>query len=55
MPTISTLPKDPVQVVAHLAQVPLEFLTMKGFWWTAAQQSGFLGRRRDGPPGWKTI
>lgn len=54
-PAISTLPKDLVQVVAHLAQVPLESLTMKSFWWTVAQQGGFLGRRRDGPPGWKTI
>jgi hypothetical protein len=54
-PAISTLPKDLVQVVAHLTEVPLESLTMKGFWWAVAQQGGFLGRRRDGPPGWKTI
>ena len=54
-PAISTLPKDLVQVVAHLAEVPLESLTMKGFWWAVARQGGFLGRRRDGPPGWKTI
>lgn len=54
-PAISTLPKDLVQVVAHLAEAPLESLTMKDFWWAVAQQGGFLGRRRDGPPGWKTI
>jgi hypothetical protein len=54
-PAISTLPKDLVQVVAHLAEVPLESLTTKDFWWAVAQQGGYLGRRRDGPPGWKTI
>jgi hypothetical protein len=54
-PAISTLPKDLVQVVAHLAEAPLESLTMKDFWWAVAQQGGFLGRRRNGPPGWKTI
>lgn len=55
VPVSSALPKDFVQAVAHLAQVPLESLTMKGFWWAVAQQDDFLGRRRDGPLGGKTI
>jgi hypothetical protein len=52
---LSNLPKDLVQVVAHLAEMPWESLTMKGFWWAVAQQGGFLGRRRDGLPGWRTV
>jgi hypothetical protein len=49
------LPRDLVRVVAHLAEVPVEALTLGVFWRTVAQQGGYQGRKRDGPPGWKTL
>ncbi len=30
-------------------------LTPRLFWWTLAQRGGFIGRKRDGLPGWQTI
>jgi hypothetical protein len=49
------VPNDWVRVVAHLAERPAEQLTLGEFWLTLARQGGYLARRRDGPPGWKTI
>jgi hypothetical protein len=51
----AALPPDLVNLVAHLAEVPAETLTMEGFWRAVAQQGGYRGRRRDGPPGWQTL
>jgi hypothetical protein len=51
----AALPPDLVNLVAHLAEVPAETLTMEGFWRAVAQQGGHRGRRRDGPPGWQTL
>lgn len=51
----SALPRELVQLVAHLAHVPAQRLTLGAFWRAVAQQGGYLGRRRDGPPGWKTL
>ena len=51
----AALPPDLVQVVAQLAQVPVETLTMRQVWITIARQGGYLARRRDGPPGWQTL
>ena len=48
-------PAEVVEVVAALAGVPIATLTMGRFWRTVAQQGGYLGRKRDGPPGWKTL
>jgi hypothetical protein len=44
-----------VAVVAELAQVPAGELTLGRFWHEVARQGGYLGRRRDGPPGWRTL
>ncbi len=54
-PASQILPRDLVQVVASLAQVPAAQLTAQQCWHTIARQGGYLGRRRDGPPGWKTL
>ncbi len=51
----SALPRELVQLVAHLAEVPAKTLTVGAFWRAVAQQGGYLGRRWDGPPGWKTL
>lgn len=49
------LPRELVQVVATLAEVPLETLTVGRFWRAVAGWGGYLGRRSDGPPGWQTL
>jgi hypothetical protein len=49
---------DPL-AIAILAQQrgwsTTEGVTMHTFWRSVAQLGGYLGRRRDGPPGWKTL
>jgi hypothetical protein len=52
---VTELPGDLVALVAHLADIPVEQLTLGRFWHAIARQGGYLGRRRDGPPGWKTL
>jgi len=54
-PAQQILPADLVQVVAHLAHVPAAQLTTQQCWHTIARQGGYLGRKGDGPPGWKTL
>ena len=54
-PAQQVLPADLVQVVAHLAHVPTAQLTTQQCWHTIARQGGYLGRKGDGPPGWKTL
>jgi hypothetical protein len=49
------LPPDLVQVVAYLAQVPVESLTLGTLWTTVARQGGYLGRATDPPPGWQVL
>ena len=42
-------------VVADLAECEPHTLTPRQFWLTVARQGGFLGRKRDGRPGWKVV
>lgn len=49
------LPTDLVQVVAALVRVPAAQLTTQRCWYTIARYGGYLGRKGDGPPGWKTL
>ncbi len=49
------LPPDVVRVVAHLAKVAPQRLTSRECWRRIAQAGGFLGRKGDGEPGWKTL
>jgi hypothetical protein len=51
----TTLPRELVVLVAHLAEMSPETLTVKGFWRQVARLGGYLGRKGDGPPGWKTL
>jgi hypothetical protein len=41
-------------VAAQAGQAPTQ-LTTGSFWKVVAQTGGYLGRRGDGPPGWKTL
>jgi len=51
----AALPPELVQLVAALANLPVESLTVGRFWREVARLGGYLGRRGDGPPGWKTL
>jgi len=55
LPAKESMPEEIVRVVAYLAQVPVIQLTTQQCWYTIAGQGGYLGRRGDGPPGWKTL
>jgi hypothetical protein len=44
-----------IQLVAALARIDPMQLTPRQFWHTIARRGGWIGRRRDGRPGWKTI
>jgi hypothetical protein len=54
-PAQDVLPKEVVQVVAYLAHVAPSRLTVQKCWHRIAQAGGFLGRKGDGEPGWKTL
>jgi Transposase Tn5 dimerisation domain len=54
-PVVEVLPADVVQVVATLAQLPAAELTTQQCWYTIAGYGGYLARKGDGPPGWKTL
>jgi len=49
------LPAIYIRVVAALAKTPAAQLTPRLFWRTVALRGGWLGRTRDGRPGWKTL
>jgi hypothetical protein len=49
------LPEEVVKAVALLAALSPASLTCQTFWHEVARLGGYLGRRHDGPPGWKTL
>ncbi len=49
------LPPDVVELVAHLDHRSAETMTTQQCWHAIARYGGYLGRKRDGPPGWKTL
>jgi hypothetical protein len=51
----TVLPSEVVRVVAHQAGVKPVHLTVQQCWYTIAKAGGYLARRGDGPPGWKTL
>ena len=44
-----------VQLLAAKFQLPVKSLTATMFWARVAQLGGHLGRKSDGPPGWRTL
>jgi hypothetical protein len=44
-----------VRVLAQQQQLDARTLTAEQFWLAVARLGGHQGRRRDGPPGWRTI
>lgn len=54
-PASQVLPADVVEVVASLDQRAAQTMTSQQCWYAIARYGGYLGRKRDGPPGWKTL
>jgi len=54
-PASQILPADVVAVVASLDQREAQTMTSQQCWYAIARSGGYLGRKRDGPPGWKTL
>jgi Transposase DNA-binding/Transposase Tn5 dimerisation domain len=54
-PAIQVLPAAVVAVVAAKAGLPVGGLTAQQCWYSIARLGGYLGRKGDGPPGWKTL
>jgi Transposase DNA-binding/Transposase Tn5 dimerisation domain len=44
-----------VQLLAAKFNLPVRSLTITQFWARVAQLGGHLGRKSDGPPGWRTL
>lgn len=44
-----------IQVLAQRSGMDAQTMTAEQFWRKVAQMGGHLGRKSDGPPGWKTI
>jgi hypothetical protein len=54
-PAVAVLPAEVVAVVAAKVGLPLVGLTAQQCWYAIARLGGYLARRGDGPPGWKTL
>ena len=54
-PATQVVSQDVVQVVTHLAKRPQAHMSANELWRTIASFGGYLNRKGDGPPGWKTL
>jgi hypothetical protein len=54
-PARQVLDRDLLAIVAAQAGQEPASMTTEAFWKTVAQMGGYLARRGDGPPGWKTL
>lgn len=54
-PATEVISQDVVRVVARLAKRPEEGMSANLFWRIVASFGGYLNRKCDGPPGWKTL
>jgi transposase Tn5 family protein len=54
-PASSVLDADVLAIVATQTGQSPTTMTIQTFWKAVAQMGGYLARRGDGPPGWKTL
>ena len=54
-PAVQVLPRVLVHLVALKTGGSIEEMTSEQCWKKIAQLGGYLGRKGDGPPGWKTL
>ena len=55
VPAITVVEPLMVKVLAHQYQLDWQTLPLDQFYRYVAMLGGYLGRRRDGPPGWRTL
>ena len=55
LPAVQVLPQDVVRMVALKTGGSVDEMTIEQCWKKIAQLGGYLGRKGDGPPGWKTL
>ena len=55
LPASTLFPIDLIRLVAHLSGRSDTDLSLHDFWRLVAMQGGFLGRKRDGQPGWQSL
>jgi Transposase Tn5 dimerisation domain len=53
--TATTLDPLMVRLLAAKCKLAISSITVKTFWLLVAQLGGYLGRKSDGPPGWRTL
>jgi hypothetical protein len=51
----TVFPKEVVALLAFQNKIPMQTMSARACWRAIAQMGGFLGRKGDGEPGWKTI
>ena len=54
-PAVQVLPAEVVAVVAAKVGLPRAEMTAQQCWYAIARLGGYLARKGDGPPGWKTL
>jgi hypothetical protein len=54
-PAQEVVEADLLRLIAHLSHLEPNAINLQTFWRLVAQQGGYLGRKRDGPPGWKSL
>lgn len=54
-PATQVIPHEVVALVAHLSHLDVQSMSTDTCWRALARQGGYLGRKGDGPPGWKTL
>ena len=55
LPAVQVLPREVGQLVALKTGGEVEHRSIEQCWKQMAQLGGYLGRKGDGPPGWKTL
>ena len=54
-PAVTVVEPLLVQILAHRQKLNWRTLTAQQFWQQVARLGGYQARRRDGPPGWRTV
>ena len=54
-PAQSVIEPEPLTVLAAHVGLSPSSMTVGTFWTEVARMGGYLARRGDGPPGWKTL
>jgi hypothetical protein len=54
-PAVEVMDPELVAVVAAVSTITSQGLTIQAFCRAVARRGGYLGRKGDGPPGWKTL